>query len=181
MATFTHYLQGTSDTTIADTDKLQFASGVFDGKIKVGEYNESTHIKDDANADKSSGNTPKNNKYISSTEISIDGGASESLSGIAEADCALKINISDASSVSVESAIIYAYDGSTTTNAMAGTTVQMAEQGDSNWTEAGGSGSALSLTDQASATSHDYFIAISATPTSIGTKTGKYRMELTYY
>lgn len=181
MASFTHTLQGTTPTTIAATDILQFAAGTFDSKITVGEYNGSTHVKTSADADKSSGNTPRNNKYISGTEVSVDGGATKNLSTITTAECALKINFSHTSSVAVESAIFYAYDGTTTTNAMAGTTVQAAEQGDTNWTQVDGSGSAVALADNTAATSHDYFIPISASPTSVGAKSGKERVELTYF
>ena len=172
MATFTHYLQGTSDTEITSTDTLQFAGGSFDGKITVGDYNDSTHVKADDDSDKSSGNTPNNNNY---NDASLP---------IADGDCALKINFSHSSSVQTESAIFYAYDGSTTTDAPTDTTFYAAEGADdSSWTNAEGSGSALTLADNSSAaTSHDFYIAVSASPDSVGEKTGNmYRMELTYF
>ena len=170
MATFTHYLQGTTDTEITDVDTLQFAGGTFDSKITVGEYNTSTHVKDDTDSDKSSGNTPNNNNYNDDTLPYSDG------------DCALKINFSDESSVSTESAIFYAYDGADTATAPPDTTVYACESGDDNWTNAEGSGNALALADRTTAdTSHDFFIGISASPDNVNLKTGKYRMELTYY
>lgn len=181
MATFTHYLQGTSDTTIAATDTLQFAAGTFDSKITVDNYQDSTHVETDASADKSSGNTPNNVKYISSTQADIGAGTVD-LSTLNDSDATLKINFSDASSVQTESAIFYAYDGTTTTNAPVGMTVQAAEIGDSSWTNAEGSASAVALADHTTgATSHDFFIAISAKPDSVGEKTGAYRIELTYF
>lgn len=67
MATFTWYLQGTSPTTIDATDKFQFAGGTFDSAITVGAYNASSHVKSSGNADDSSGNGPKNSKFISQT------------------------------------------------------------------------------------------------------------------
>jgi len=60
-------------------------------------------------------------------------------------------------------------------------TFQAAEQGDSAWTNAEGSAAALTLTDQGAATSHDYFIAVSASPESVGLKSAfALRVELTY-
>jgi hypothetical protein len=182
MATFTHSLQGTTATEISATDKLQFAAATFDSKITVDAYNDSTHVKTSANADKSSSNTPRNNKYLTSSTVSINGAASKNLNTATDAECALKINFADASSISLESAIFYAYDGSTTTVAPSGLTVQAAEQGDSSWSSVGGSAAALALGDKTTpGTSHDYFILVSATPTSVGAKTGKYRIELTYF
>ncbi len=172
MATFTHYLQGSTDTTITSTDRLQFAGGTFDSAITVGEYNDSTHVKDDTDSDKSSGNSPNNNKYgtISSWPISTG-------------DCALKINFSHSSSVETQNAIFYAYDGSDTTAGPSNVTFYAAEGGvSSSWTNAEGSGSALALADNTSAaTSHDFYLAVSASPDTVGTKTGNmYRIELEY-
>ena len=60
--------------------------------------------------------------------------------------------------------------------------VYLAEQGDTTWVKAHGSGNALSLNDQTTpATSHDFYVAISASPTSVGVKSGnKIRIEFTY-
>lgn len=170
MASFTHYLQGTTDTEITSSDTLQFADGSFDGRIQVGNYNSSTHVKDDTDSDKSSGNTPNNNNYNDATLPIADG------------DCALSINFSHTESVETTSAIFYAYDGADTTVAPPDTTVYAAEGGDGSWTNAEGSGSALSLADHTSAsTSHDFFIALTASPDNVGSKSLKYRLELTYF
>ncbi|MDZ7815304.1 MAG: hypothetical protein U5N86_04635 [Planctomycetota bacterium] len=50
-------------------------------------------------------------------------------------------------------------------------TCQAAQVGDSSWTAVAGSGSALSLSDQGSASSHSWDIAISVMPTTSGVKT----------
>lgn len=188
MATFTWYLQGTSDTTIEATDILQFAgSGGFDSKITVGAYNDSTHVESSVGANDSSGNTPRNNKFISQSggtggDSQGDwGDGTEDIDAILTTECALKINFSHGSAVVTESAIFYAYDGSVTTNGPTGVTFVAAEQGDTNWTGAEGSGSALTLTDQSSNTSHDFFILVSGSPDSVGEKTAfSLRIELTY-
>lgn len=188
MATFTWELQGSTPTTIDGTDIVQFAgSGGFDSKITVDEYNDTTHVKSSGAANDSSGNTPNNVKFISASggtggDSQADwGDGTEDLDAITDAECTLKINFSDASSVITESAIFYAYDGSTTTAVPTGVDFQCAESGDTNFTNAEGSGSALSLTDQSTAMSHDFYIACSASPESVGLKDSfTLRIELTY-
>lgn len=188
MATFTWYLQGSSDTTIEATDIVQFAgSGGFDSKVTVGAYNDSTHVSSSGGAEDSSGNTPNNNKFISQAggtggDSQADwGDGTEDIDQILDAECAIKINFSDGASVITESAIFYAYDGSTTTSAPTGVTFVAAESGDTNFTGAEGSGSALSLTDQGASTSHDFFIIPSVSPDSVGLKDSfTLRIELTY-
>lgn len=180
MATYAWTLQGTSPTTIEATDTIQFAgSGGFDSAITVGEYNDTTHVEGSGGANDSSANSPKNSKYLTSSTVDI-GAGSVSLSTVADADCPLKINFSHGSAVAITNHILYAYDGAVTTNAPSGVNVQLAEQGDTNWTQAHGSGSALSIADSASATSHDFYILASASPTSVGAKTFTLRDELTY-
>ena len=181
MATFAWTLQGTTGTTIGATDTVQFANGTFNGKITVGSYNDSTHVKASGGTDSSASNSPHNSKYLTSSTVSVDGGASTALSGVSTANCPLNINFSDASSVATSSAIFYAYDGTTTTSGPTGVTFYAAEQGASSWTNAAGSGSAVSLADQTAATSHDFYILVSASPDSVGTKSAfSLRVELTY-
>ncbi len=188
MATFTFYLQGGTPTEIEATDKLQFAGGTFDRRIAVDAYNASTHVKTAADADKSAANTPKNNKFISQAggtggdwQVDIGAGTVD-LDTVSDANAALKINFADAASVAVVDAVVYAYDGSTPATPPPGVDVRLAETGDANFTEAEGSGSPLELADQTTpATSHDYFIVASASPTSVGLKAYAYAMSLTYY
>lgn len=187
MATYTWYLQGATPTTIEATDIIQFAGGTFDSAITVGEYNSSTHVESSVGADDSSANTPKNSKFISQTggtggDSQVDiGGGTVDLDTITTANCPLKINFSDAASVTVTSHIFYAYDGSTTTVAPVGVTFVAAEQGDANWTAAEGSASPVTVTDDTAATSHDFYFLISVSPDSVGEKTSfKLRDELTY-
>ncbi len=186
MATFTFTLQGATPTVIAATDKLQFAAGTFDSKITVNEYNSSTHVKDSEDADKSAANTPKNNKFISATggtggDSQVDVGAGTvDLDSVTSGNAALKINFADDASVITEDAVFYAYDGTTPATPPVGLDVEAAEVGDANFTQAEGSGAALALADQGAGTSHDFFIVLSVSPTSVGAKTGKIRVELTY-
>ena len=188
MATFTWELQGASPTTIGATDIVQFAGvGGFDSKITVGAYNDTTHVKSNVGANDSSANTPNNVKFISQTggtagDSQADwGDGTEDIDAITDAECTLKINFSDASSVVTESAIFYAYDGTTPATAPTGVTFVAFEQSDIIFTAAEGSGSAVTLSDQTTATSHDFFIGCSASPDSVGLKDAfALRIELTY-
>lgn len=186
MATFQWDLQGNINTVITAVDKLKFTGGAFDEAIRTSDYNDGTFVEDDTLSDKSAGNAPNNNKFISQAggtggDSQVDVGAGTvDLDSVTQGDCALKINFSDPQSVTTTNAIIYAYDGTTEASPPVDIGLVMAEQGDTNWVGAEGSGSALSLTDQTTATSHDFFILISGTPDTVGEKTGKLKLELTY-
>jgi hypothetical protein len=59
----------------------------------------------------------------------------------------------------------------TTTNAPTGVTFYALESGDAAWTNARVSRSALSIADSTTpATSHDFYVAVSASPESVGVK-----------
>lgn len=187
MATYTWQLQGTSPTTIDATDIVQFAAATFDSAITVGEYNDTTHVESNVGADDSSGNTPNNVKFVSQTggtggDSQADwGDGTEDLDAILQAECTLKINFADASSVAISAHTFYAYDGTTPATAPTGVTFVAAELGDTNWTAAEGSGSALTISDSSAATSHDFYINVSVSPDSVGEKTAfTLRDELTY-
>jgi hypothetical protein len=97
------------------------------------------------------------------------------------AQCGLKYNFSDPASVATSGGSFYAFDGATDATPMSGVTVQAGEGGQTTtWIAANGSGSALTLANQAAATSHDFYIFTSATPTSTGNKTGQLKIVLTY-
>jgi hypothetical protein len=179
--TQTWKLQGTADTTIDATDSIAFSDGTFDNPIQVSSYNDGTHVRSSGGADDSDSNTPNNVKYIASGTADW-GDGTESLASITDGECTLKITIAESVSITVTDITMYAYDGTTTTNAPSGMTVQMAEQGDAAWTQAHGSGSALSISDSDTpATDHDFYVAISASPTSVGVKSAnKARIEFTY-
>lgn len=170
MATFTHYLQGSSDTEITDSDKLQFAGGDFGSRISVDEFNDSTHVEDDGGSDKSDGNSPNNNNYDDESLPLSDG------------DCALKITFDHDTSVEIEDAEIYAHDSGDSSASVSGVDIYMAESGDSDWTNAEGDGDALSLGDKTTAdTSHDFYVGYTAGPTEVGEKDWTYTIELTYF
>jgi hypothetical protein len=187
MATYTWYLQGATPTTIEATDIIQFAGGTFDSAITVGEYNSSTHVESSVGADDSSANTPKNSKFISQSggtggDSQCDIGAGTvDIDAVSTANCPLKINFSDGASVITTNHIFYAYDGTTPATAPTGVTFLAAEQGDANFTAAEGSASPVTVTDDTTGTSHDFYFLITVSPDSVGEKTAfKLRDELTY-
>lgn len=179
--TQTWKLQGTADTTIDTTDSIAFSDGTFGNPIQVSSYNDGTHVRSSGGSDDSLGNTPNNVKYIASGTADW-GDGTESLANMTTGEATLKITIAESVSITVTDITMYAYDGTTTTNAPSGMIVQLAEQGDSAWTQAHGSGSALSISDSSTpATSHAFYVAISASPTSVGVKSAnKVRIEFTY-
>ena len=180
--TQTWVLQGTSPTTIEATDSLAFSNGTFGNPIQVGAYNGGTHVRSNAGADDSSGNSPHNSKYLTSSTVSLNGAGSASLSTISTTNSPLKITIAESVNITVSDISLYAYDGTTTTVAPTDLNVQLAQQGDSTWTLAHGSASALTLDDSTTpATSHDFFVLVSVSPTTIGVKSAnKIRIEFTY-
>lgn len=187
MATFTWTLQGGTPTTIEATDFLQFAGATFGSAITVSAYNSSVHVESSVGANDSSGNTPENNKFISQAggtggDSQADwGDGTEDIDAITTAEASLKVNFAHGSSVVTTGAKIYAYDGTTTTTAPTETDVRMAEVGDANFTEAEGSAAGLALDDNTTGTSHDFFVVVSVSPTTVGAKAAnKFRIELTY-
>ena len=182
---FDRELQGVTPTTIAATDILQFAGATFDSAVFVGEYNDSTHVKTSGGANKSSANTPNNVKFISQAggtggDSQADwGDGTEDLDQITDAEATLHIEVSDSSNITVEDAVFFSYDpGQTTADPLAGVDVRAAEVGDANWTEIEGSVSPLTLTDSTTpALAHDFYIAISKSPTAIGLKSDTLRFE----
>jgi hypothetical protein len=182
---FAWKLQGTTPTTIADTDKLQFAGAAFDDPIFVSSYNDSTHVKSSGGSDLSAANTPNNNKFISQTggaggksQVQVNGGGTVLLDSLSNANASVKITVTNDSAVATSDGVFYTYDGSTPATPASGVDTRVAEIGDTNFTEAEGSGAAMVLDDQASNTTHNFYIAISQGPTATGLKTGKMRIEL---
>ena len=176
-----HVLQGTSPTTIGATDSLAFSDGTFGNAITVASYNGGTHVRSSGGADSSDGNTPNNVKYVASGTGDW-GDGTEAIENMTTGEATLKISISEDSNITVTDITMYAYDGTTPTNAPTGMDVQLAEQGDTSWTNADGSAAALTISDSTTpATAHHFYIAASASPSSVGVKSSnKYRIEFTY-
>jgi len=176
MATFTWTAQLTdaSTLTVGGTDQFWPDGANFGDKIIANEYQDSTHIVNSTDVEQCSLAHVNNTKRLTGTTVSLNGGASQNLSTLSNGDAPLKINFSDASSVETSSTAFAASN-------FTWSYFYAAEIGDSSWTDAHWINlNKLLLSDQASSTSHDYYIAFSVSPNSTGTQSDNLRFELTY-
>lgn len=184
MATWTWTAQLTSGSlTIGATDKVGFYGTNFGDAITVNEYQDSTHIENSSGTELCTSYHVHNTKYLTATTVSIDGGASQTLGASVPttAQCPLKINFSHTTAVATSNGKFWADNGSDVNTAPTDVTFKAGEQGDTSWTSAGGKTNAVTLNDQSSATSHDFYIFCSASPTAVGNKTAfRLGIELTY-
>jgi hypothetical protein len=188
MATWTLTAQLTTGTlSVASTDRVSYNGTLFGDNIVVGAYQDSTHILN--NTGEPGGhlcttNHVNNTKYVTSTTVAINGAGATTLAAgtvPTTAQCGLKFNFSDAASVATSAGKFYFYNGTTDATPMAGVTPQCGEGGQTTtWVNANGLGAALTLANQSAATSHDFFIFSSVSPTSTGSKTGAMKISLTY-
>lgn len=181
MATWSLTAQLTSGTLVVNpTDHVWWNSSTYGTNIIVGGYQDSTHITDASDVHRCTTNHVNNTKFIDGSHASINGAGSSALP-IGTGSCGLIFNFSDASANATSAGSFYAYDGTTDLNPMLDVNFQAAEGGQSSsWITANGSGSALTLADQTSSTSHNFYVATSVSPTSNGAKTGKVKILLTY-
>ena len=193
-ATFTWTLQGASPTTIGAvaTDELEFAGGGgFGTKVVVGAWQDTIHVRTLPSTDKSTGNTPENNKFISQAgggggDSQADwGDGTEDIDQITTAECSLLVNFSHGSAVITENNIFFGYQqGAAVTVVPLDVDVKAAEATDTHFTDAEGQAAGLAIADDGSSTSHDYFIIISCSPSAVGLKDSvgelAFRMELDY-
>jgi hypothetical protein len=177
---------GSSVVTLGQTDRIWFTSGASLGdEILLGDWNSGTHVSDsnDSHHANCGGAGHVNNlKFVSNTEVSINGAAAATLSGSVptQAQMPLKFIFTDASSVATSSAKFYAFDGTTDANPMPAVEFRAIEKGNTTWSEANGSGQALQLGNQAAATTHNFYIGVSISPLAIGDKVGKIKISLVY-
>jgi hypothetical protein len=95
--------------------------------------------------------------------------------------CQLHVQITSDLPIAIQVARFYAYDGIIDTNPYRGIQFYAAEGGvSSQWFAANGSTQALSCATHPLALQHDYYLALSATPTDTGEKQGKIKFVYTY-
>jgi hypothetical protein len=186
MATWSLTAQLTSGTlALGATDRIWWNGANFGDNVVVGSYQDSTHVSNSDDVHQCSANHVHNTKYVDDSHYILDGGSSTAfdVTHPTTSQCGLKFTFTDASSVSTSGGKFYVYDGITETSSMAGVHFQ-AFQADGTivpaWVDANGSGSALSLANQTAATSHDFYIGTSVSPTSSGAKSGKIKIVVTY-
>jgi len=194
--TFEGYMGSSPDWTDLGANTLVFSSSLTDlaTAVTVSSYQDGTHAGNgDPGTDQCGTNHMNNVKYLTSSTMSVDGAASEDITdaNLATTECTLRLHFNHTGAVAVTLAKFYAFDGSTPTNVATGVTVYAFERGRSatTWTQindgntVGGNntGERLDLADSGSATDHYWYIAISASPNSVGAKTSfDFGMTLTY-
>lgn len=151
--------------------------------IPLGEYNSNTHMEVTDTSDACITDHTNNTRYVTGTEIVINelGGTQTLAAGIpTEAECPLEIMFEeDGGATVITGAEFFIFDQSTETNPPTNIVVFGLEQGDTTWTAmTGGSATPVTLTDQGSATTHSYYIAISVRPTATGVQNA-FRMKCT--
>ncbi len=164
--------------------------------ITVGNWNTGTHIGDgDPGTDQCGATHIPNLEWVSDTEYQLDGGGTQTLNDttLTETECTIKIEFTDGSSVATSNGRFYSFDASTVTNEAVGVEAYAWERGvgdtagwvmindDSGNTGGDNSGERVSLSDQSSDTEHTFFIAVTARPESVGSKTEfDFGIALTY-
>lgn len=176
----TAQLTDSTTLTISPSDHVWWNGATYGTNVPVGQYQTSTHIADDNDVHRCTSVHVNNTEYLDGTHTSINGGSSTSLP-IPHASCSFLFTLTDDSAVQTSEASFYAYDGVSDDNPFLGITIQAVE-GDvsTHWVGANGAGSALTLGDQTSNTTHNFYIGISLAPTSNGTKEGLIKLTLTY-
>lgn len=154
--------------------------------ITVGsDWNTGTHIGNgDPGADQCGSTHVPNIAFVSTTQFSHDGAATETLSDgtLLATECTLSVEFTDVSSVEITSARFYCFDSTTETTEAVGVEAWAfeAQVAETEWStvnddsaNVGGDNGAshtLELVDQSAATDHTYYIAVSARPESVGAK-----------
>jgi hypothetical protein len=174
------------DWTDIGANTLVFSgSGGIAEPVQVGAWQDESHIgSNDPGPDQCGANHANNVKFIDANNMDVNGGGSEAINdtNLTQNECTLQVNFSDAASVATSSARLYCFDGNTVTVEAPNLELQAFEQGvaATAWTEinddsanVGGdnAGERLDLADQGAATSHDFYIALSFSPETVGAKT----------
>jgi hypothetical protein len=158
-----------------------FFGGGFGLSIRVGEYNDNTY-RTDENGTTNGGQLP-NLKFANSSGAFV---ANEivgtELLEVNNDEATLLIRLNTDSAIATQNTKFRAYDKLSINSDPSGVVVRAAEirkeetlvrgSGDTSWLAIAGSGSVLSLDSRADlSTQKDFFIGLTATPTSIGEKT----------
>lgn len=194
MATFDWEAYVGSWTDIVANTVVFSGSGGLTTPITVGTWQDETHLGNgDPGTDQCGGTHCNNVKYVSSTQYD-DGGGTETLNdtNLTTDECTIRIKFTDASSVATTNGRFYTFDASTTTVEAIDIEAYAFEQGQSatTWDQVnddsgniGGdnTGERLDLGDSSTSTTHYFYIAISARPESVGSKTEfDFGVALTY-
>ena len=161
------------------SDTLGFFGANFGFSIRVGEWNNTNFVTDDIGTT-NFGQVP-NLRFanISGAFVASELTATELLE-VDNSEATLRITLSTDSSVGTQNSAFRAFDRVSIANPPSGVTVNAAEiikpdpvrgSGDTNWTTIAGTGD-LDFTNQVAASSvHQWYVAVTVSPDSIGEKT----------
>lgn len=184
MATWTIYAQLQNDTELAlnPTDHIWLNGLTYGTNVITGRYQDSTHVADSSDVQRDTTSSVNNTKYASQSTVKINGAAAVSVSTLTSGTVPFKFRFAHTSAVDTAEVKFYAYDGATDATPMQGVNFYAYEAygAETGWTAANGVGSALALREYTDNTTHDWFVAISASPTSPGAKAGAVKLTLTY-
>lgn len=195
--TFEGYMGSGPSWTDLGSNTLVFSSSLTDltAAITVNEYNDGTHAgSGDPGTDQCGTNHMNNVKFLTTTTMSVNGGASEAINdtNLTQTECTLRLHFNHSSAVAVTNARLYMYKPSVGTTTKADDiTCYAFERGvsatqwtlinDTGTTGGDNSGERLNLADSASATDHYWYVAISVSPAAVGSHTDvDLGMALTY-
>ena len=172
-----------------------FGSAGFGSSVAVGQYQSSTYI---TNSNGTIQGSEINNVKYSHPNSGITGASTSStnLLNIANYKATLNVRFTSTSPIKTQNAQVRIYDRSNINNNPSGVTTKVAEiihpstvetgltgSGSASWSTLAGSGTVLDLTDSPGSsglspsgvntvdTRHDWYLALSASPDSIGSKT----------
>lgn len=169
---------------------IGFFGASFGSSVNVGEYQTTTWITNSAGT--SQGPQLDNVKWTHASSGSINGAASVALLAVPNYLAPLNIRFNHSSAIRTQNTKLRIYDRSSINNDPSGVTCQVAEiahidttqvangSGSSTWNNVHGSAVILTLTANpatsgargaATDTNHDWYVALSASPDSIGSKT----------
>src|SRR3990167_3126540 len=165
---------------------LVFSSSLTDlaTAITVAAYQDGTHAGNgDPGTDQCGANHMNNVKYLTGGTMSVNGAGSEAIddTNLTANECSLRLHFNHGVAVAVTLAKFYCFDGVTPTTVATGVTVYGFERGvtATAWTQindgasVGGNnaGERLDLANSGSAADHYWYLALSASPNSVGAKT----------
>ncbi len=205
MAALISFLAGESFTinNLSGSGLGFYGANGFGYSVAVGSYQGRTFITDSTGT--AQGPEVDNVKYLNTSGVVLgQTGSGIHLLRLPNYLSTLNVRFTNDTNVQVQNAKFYVYDRSSKNNDPSGVTCQVAEiihpnlnqdftgSGDSTWITAHGSGQTVDLVGgpgpsgmsvngtTTSSYQHDWYLAISATPTSVGAKTFGGYMELEY-
>lgn len=162
-------------------DRL-WASGVqYDTAITEDTFQSSTHFTSLENVEECVGAHVQNTKFLTSTTYSLNGGAPAALP-IPLSQCALRYTFTHDVPVTITAGQFWVYNGIDDLVPPTTFDIRAAEGGVStSWVQVVGKNTPLNLAPRLTlAATHNFYIALSMSPTNPGEKTAKFKVVLTW-